>query len=97
MTRPLTLGAQRDGGGGAGRASTSPPHTLDFLLCVRPDRGLRWRPRAYSTDGETEARFGTLDALIPESSPSVLRLQIRCLFSRVKIADQGSRLAETKG
>lgn len=46
---------------------------LKFLLCARPGRGPCWRPWAYSADGETEAHFGTLDALIPESSPSIPR------------------------
>lgn len=84
MTRPLTLGSQRDGSGGGARRGVYTPHPqLEFLLCVRPGRGPSWRSRAYSADGETEARFGTLDALIPESSRSVLRLQITCLCSHV--------------
>lgn len=46
-------------------------------------------PQAYSAEGETEARFGTLDALIPESLPSIPHSQMTVsLFSRVKIADQ---------
>lgn len=60
--------------GGGARRLDSPQ--LEFLLCARQGRGTSWRPWAYSADGETEAHFGTLDALIPESSPSIPRPQM---------------------
>ena len=99
VTATLTLGVLRDspargGGGQAGRLYS--PQS-ESLLCARPGRGPRWRPRADSVDGETEARFGTSHALTPESSPSVPRPQMTAsLLSLVKTADQryGLGLAE---
>lgn len=74
MTRPLTLGARRDSGGG-GRGGASPLPQLEFPLCARPGRGPHWRPGTYSASGESEAPFGTLDSLIPESLPPTPRPQ----------------------
>lgn len=69
-------GRQPGGGWGGERGGESTLPQLEFLLSARPGRGFHWRPQACSAEGETEARFGTLDALIPESLPSIPRPQM---------------------